>query len=545
MMRLFPGGENTSSSRKYSTFVIALAGLSIAAPYIPAVEPSSDLHLDSYEIIGKDTRAFSIVGDRQSTVDFSPERLELPMETRSVHTSLGLLPDDVVLRRGEALGKRDGIFAFLEGVIGSRTLADIDLGASYDADDRAATVKIHSRSRSENTPTNLAPSVRGFDTRGYFDTPYGNYSFDVNILGESENSPSGHFRDRNRDMERYSGNLRTWTEPFKGWELQAGASIHGGKYRDYEFPFDRGEFGLEGSASLTGTFDEVTVIASADIDQSKFGSESGSKVSFGANGLWLPMDGLGVKGGLRFYASAMPGYSANLRVYPEAALDWVFSPDMYVRLEIHPRVIGRSFFDLYQRNGLITPDVPLLYEDRRFDISAEYGIEIESGVHFTAGFFGWRGDHAPAFSRKGDLFEIVPNSRLTVSGLRFGARFNRYSRWELSSLLAVQNAAWNHPGKAPYMPSFELKASGKYIPKNPWTIYSTLQLAGKHYTEMGTDASAKAFMTVDAGVEREVVRRYADMYAEIKNLLNSSGAWWTEDYRIPGIGLYIGIRARY
>ncbi|MHB9030641.1 MAG: hypothetical protein ACYC9O_17890, partial [Candidatus Latescibacterota bacterium] len=122
----------------------------LAVPNLFGQEPSSDLKLDSYEIIGKDTSTFTITGDRLSTVEFSPEPLVLPSETRPVHTSHGLLPEDTVFRRGETLGKRSGIFASFDGVFGSRTAGDFDLGASYDADDRAVTMRIVSRSQKEN-----------------------------------------------------------------------------------------------------------------------------------------------------------------------------------------------------------------------------------------------------------------------------------------------------------------------------------------------------------------------------------------------------------
>jgi hypothetical protein len=76
-------------------------------------------------------------------------------------------------------------------------------------------------------------------------------------------------------------------------------------------------------------------------------------------------------------------------------------------------------------------------------------------------------------------------------------------------------------------------------------LYSNLRLKGKHYIERGSDATAKAFMTIDIGAEREVLPRYIIAFGEIRNLLNSSGAWWTEEYGIPGIGFYIGLRAKY
>ncbi|MHB9030656.1 MAG: TonB-dependent receptor, partial [Candidatus Latescibacterota bacterium] len=452
----------------------------------------------------------------------------LPSETRPVHTSHGLLPEDTVFRRGETLGKRSGIFASFDGVFGSRTAGDFDLGASYDADDRAVTMRIVSRSQKENTPANLAPSVRGFDSRGSFDTRYGNISLNLGILRESENALSDRFRGRDRAMERYSSGLRMKTSPFTGWELRTGGAISGGKYRDPEYPFNRSELSVNGDAAMTGDLEEITVTASAAAEHNKLGAESGSMFSLGATGAWLPLDNLGIRGGVRFSASAMPGYGTKLRIYPDAALDWTISPDMYLRVSMNPRIISHSFFDLYRRNGLTTPDAPILYEDRQFEISTEYGVLLDPGILFTTGVFGWRSEHAPVFSRKGGLFEIVPDSRLTVTGIRLGTRYDKGSNWSADGLLTLQNATWNQPGKVPYLPKLEFTAAGKYTPSDPWALYGTLRVKGKHFVEQGSDAAAKAFMTVDIGVEREVLPRYLDAFAEVRNLLNSSGAWWTE-----------------
>jgi hypothetical protein len=262
-------------------------------------------------------------------------------------------------------------------------------------------------------------------------------------------------------------------------------------------------------------------------------------------GARLPLDNLGVRGGARFYASAMPGGGSRVRIYPEAGLDWNISPEMFLRFSVNPRVIGHSFFDLYRRNGLITPDIPILYEDRQFEVSTEYGVLLAPGILFTTGVFGWRSEHAPVFSRKDRLFEIVPDSRLTITGFRLGARYNKNTTWNADGLLTLRSATWNNPGKVPYMPVLEFTATGKYQPATPWLLYSVLRLKGKHYLEQGSDATAKAFMTVDIGAEREVLPGYISAFGEIRNILNSGGAWWTEEYRIPGIGLYLGIRAKY
>lgn len=524
----------------------ALAALLLCfAPVLSAQEAPSDLELESYEIIGKDTSKFTPSGERLSTVTYTPAPLPLPVEGRPAQAVGGLFPGNSDLRRSDGPEAVEGLFAAIDAIIGSRTAADLGAGVSYGEGNHSGTVRFFSRSRKENTPSNQAPSSQGFEGTGYLDTPYGNFALDLGMLHEGENALSDRFRHRDRKMSHYSAGLRMLAEPLSGWNIRAGGAIGGGSFRDRELDFDHSEFRLNGRASLEGEIEGVELTVSTEADHSRFGSESGSLFSLGASGAWIPDEGVTLRGGLRFYASAMPDDDAEARLYPELALDWMFAPDMYLHLEGKSRVIRRSFTDLYRLNGLLTADTPLLDEDRKFDLTAEYGIRIYPDLLFTAGLFAWQSENAPVFSRTGSFFRIVPNARVTVSGLRIGAEYDGEGIWGADGALNLRNASWNHDGEVPYLPTADLEVNAHLVPRRPWTLYSSLRFQGKHHVEQGSDDTAKAFLTLDVGGERPVYTERVSACLEIRNLLNSSGAWWTGEYRMPGIGLYAGLKARY
>jgi len=68
---------------------------------VSAQPESPDLELDGYQIVGKDTRVFSITGDRKTTVEFVTSPVLLLGEERDMETSCGLIGEDERLRKTE------------------------------------------------------------------------------------------------------------------------------------------------------------------------------------------------------------------------------------------------------------------------------------------------------------------------------------------------------------------------------------------------------------------------------------------------------------
>ena len=82
------------------------------------------------------------------------------------------------------------------------------------------------------------------------------------------------------------------------------------------------------------------------------------------------------------------------------------------------------------------------------------------------------------------------------------------------------------------------------MPYKLWTLRTSVNFIGKHSVDITSDDEVVSFLTIDCGVERELWN-YLSVYTDIRNITNSEGAWWTNQYGIPGIGLYIGLKARY
>lgn len=504
--------------------------------------PNSDVSLKELNS-GRTTGVLQKYGDRQSLATITPERIEYPMEPRVLPDITTVIPEIPAPDIARAFGNIPGTSVFLDGFLGSRTLADFNGMISRDDDRSQGTLSFFSRARTENSPTNLAPLAQGVTGTRYLTAGTRNYAISGGFERESEFTRSKRFRGQDRRMGRVFCDARIDETTFAKWKIGAYLSADGGKYHDPRV-YDRGAVNLRGSAEASGNMDGLPVTASTEINRFAFGAAHGSLFSLGGDAFLNPEDNLGIRLGAGITSSAMPGHGTKSRLYPEASLDWAINGVSSLKLEIAPRVISHSFGDLYALNGLLTPDVPLLYENRRFDFSGEYHLRLRPWMRLAAELFARESENAPVFSRTGSLFEIVRSARLRMSGVRLGAEAER-GRWSGDGALTLRKTSWNKAGEVPYIPSVSFAANGRFIPRDTWVLYGSLRIEGKHYLQTGSDAAAKAFMTLDAGAERDIVKHRMSGYAEVRNIFNSSGAWWTGEYRVPEIGLHAGLKAEY
>jgi len=93
------------------------------------------------------------------------------------------------------------------------------------------------------------------------------------------------------------------------------------------------------------------------------------------------------------------------------------------------------------------------------------------------------------------------------------------------------------------VPAVESVIRGYIVPYGKWVVHGTFSIFGEHYVRAGSGDTVDAFVTVDCGVERDFLR-YFTFYADLNNITNAEGSWWTDTCQIPGVGLYAGIKTR-
>jgi hypothetical protein len=493
----------------------------------------------------ENTGPFIITGDRMSTIEAVTEPIMLPPETRSIESLPSLKENEKPLSRSDTFTERHGAFASFKGYIGSNTPLVMSASASFDDKNQAGTIRLYSRNQKQNTPSNLAPQVLNLEAFGYREISLGKLSGDIHLKNESDNILGDLFRFRDRRRETYSLGAGLKPSPWGGWSLDGRARLKGGHYHDFETHENVNETIFYGQAKLSGDIDEASVTANSSLGLFGIKGKTGSLFQLGADGVWLPMDEFSIKGGAGFTVTSLPGERAGIRFCPVVNARWAISGTSFAGLSVKREVISHSFSDLYGQNGLVTYSIPLLFEDRKYDITAEYGRTLKYKIKTTGELFTCKSENAPVFSRKENFFEIIPDARVSLTGIKAKAEYDLKNRWGAKGEFSIKKASWNFSGDVPYIPLVEASASGYFIPDPLWRIYGTFKFMGKHHVEKGSDDIAKAFLTIDIGAEREILKKYIDGYVDIKNLLNSSGAWWTDEYRIPGIGVYAGVKARY
>ena len=517
--------------------------------YVAGQPVSPDLELDSIRIVGKDTRVFAITGDRYSTVDFLSSPIILPREERDMEASKGLIGEDERLHRREDFTVEHGSFLRADALSGINTPLIFQGKASLDLKGKAATISLSNRLAEENTTTNRAPLQHDVEAAGYYDTSFARFSVDGAFGFEDEKIGGKYFRNHMRDATQYGAGAIVRFSPFETWDASGRFRIEGAGYADKDIGRDDDEFIMSGAGSASGDFGATTVKLHASGNYLKIGEDYGMISSARALGEWLFGGCFGLKAGASLTQSAMPDEDTETspRLFVEA--DWAITPDIYFKAAFKPEVISHSFTELYRLNGLVTYDVPMLFEDRKIDVSGEFGIRLSPKLKGSIEGFYIKSDNMPIFSLKDSLgvhfYKIVKGSEVELSGVRLNASYEIGKNFAVDGSLKWNDSSWNFSDNVPYIPDMEAVLNSSYRIHRFWRFYGIYRYSGKHYTDASGTLEEDGFFTIDLGVERELWKQYLSAYIELRNLTGQKGAWWTSRYLIPGAGFYAGLKANY
>jgi len=526
----------------FFTIVILLPGSALGQKEI------SDLQFEEQQIIGKDTRVFTISGDRVSTVEFIDFILTLPISQRRIETSQGLISDEERLWKSESFEMKKGPYTRADIFLGSRTLSNIWGKASIDLGATAGTLQLTNRDAEENTPTNSPPSIEKLNAAGYYDTSQMRLSANIGVSSESDKLHGKSFRSREREVGRYNSGFTMNTEFAGSWDLKGRINLAGGSYKDKELDFNKKEFVIDGDISAVGDIYDVTVIFDSSADFIKHGEDSGSIASIGVKGKWLSWGNVGLQAGAYLYVSAIPNENAEFKRSLELGVDWAVSTSKFVRISYKPGIERHSFGDLYDLNGLVKPllePLQMLFQDKKIDLTGEFGWRHSTGLEMKTGVFFLRTEKALIFNRAGDFFDVLQDAEVDIKGFNFSTQYDCGGNWGIDSKLTFNYASWDSTEKVPYIPVVETVIDTYVVPRNRWILRSALRYMSKHYLETTSGADEDFFFTIDFGVERELFK-YLSVYVDIRNIANyKKGSWWTKQYAPPGIGIYGGLKARY
>lgn len=517
----------------------ALCGMTVDSV---AQEPSPQLELDEYRIVGRDTRVFQIMGDRLSTVGYVSDPLDLPDEERSIETSQGLIGNDERLVRIEPSEVVYGPYMRGKILSGSNTAADLWGKLSLSGMGPGGSMEIASRMSEENTPANDAPSMQRLNAVGYFGGTGTRLSAGFGYTGENDDLFGERFRSRFREAGRYivDATLRTGLGE---WETAGRIALDGGAFKDDELPYDEDEFNMAGKLSLRRDISDITVDSDTEAVQMSFADTDGYLVTTGVRGVMLLWSDFSLRAGAKLAVSSVADEDTEFRVLPETGFDWALTRSTYLKMSYAPDVVSFSHGELYNKNGLIAPE-PMLVEYRKIAVDGEFGWRFGDGKLLTLGMFHTTSENALVFDRTGDFFTLANGGDVDMTGFTVGAVYDRGGWWGFDGGLTIRDASWDDPGEVPYVPSFETVVDGYLAPVGKWKVYGTLRVLGEHYISAGSDDTEDGFFTVDVGVERELLD-ILSAFVEVRNLTNSDGAWWTSQYEIPGTGLYGGLKTGF
>ncbi|HDY88753.1 MAG TPA: hypothetical protein ENH82_11670 [bacterium] len=537
--------------KKTITFIICFL---LISSFAQAQENIPELELEEYQIVGKDTRVFSITGDKISTVKFIPLALTLPEEKRTRVASEGIIDESERIRREEAFYVTRGINSGLEYTLGTHNTNNLFGKVSFDSGKTGVSLHLINRLAEENTLNNMAPLSQEFEAVGYYQASFADIAMDFGLLNGDDDGLSSNFRPGNQEINLYRMGITLNSLKYKNWNIKGMFSFKGGTFKNFVIDDkidDRDESVFDGGISASGKIYDISLIINTSGEYIELGDSNGSLFSTGIMGEWLFMNALGIKAGADFHAFAMPDEDTKKKVYPVLNMDLALTSHAFVKLNYKPGVKTYSFRDIYDDNGLVTINTPMLFEERDVDFDGEIGIRFHQNLTASAGGFVIETKRPPVYTRSGDFFDVVNDAEINISGYSLKSRYNKNNIVELEGIFKINNASWNFTGEVPYIPDIEARLGGYMIPRKFWKIRASMQFYGEHYVEkyskdvINSDEVEDSFLTIDIGVDRELWKKYISMYMDLRNITNSKGSWWTDKYKIPGIGIYLGVRAHY
>jgi hypothetical protein len=337
------------------------------------------------------------------------------------------------------------------------------------------------------------------------------------------------------------------------WEASGRLTISGSNYKDAEiFTAGTDEGVISGDARAAGDFGATTVVLNASGSRIELGDSMGTIFSALGMGEWLFGRSFSVKAGISFTASRLPDEDTKVRLYPRAEIDWAIVPGMFIKAAFRSGVKRYSFTDLYSMNGLITYDVPMLFEDRKIDASGEFGLKFSSGIKTSVEGFYTSSENMPLFtrwSRPSDntavFYRIFNAGVVDLTGAKLKASYDKNEFWGIDGSMTFTDATSNSTDNVPYIPQVKAELDAYYMFRQVWKIRGSVCFYGQHYSYWNQNVKEDSFLTLDLGVDRKVWKEYLSMYVELRNLMNARGYWWTSPYRIPGPGMYAGLKATY
>jgi hypothetical protein len=539
---------------RLQTIVMTLAAVLALFACPPSVssqeEKTPALELEEYQIIGRDTRVFSITGDALPIMKYEPIELALPGEERTANDSLGLIGESERARLSEQFLVTRGPNLDLEYMFGANSTNDLYGKLGYNAAHTGASVRFTHRSASEDTPANLSPLAQDAEILGYLDTEQGDVAVTLGFTRQDDDAIGSDFRPGSRALDRFRAGVSFRREIMSKWQLDSKVNLMSGTYDELVAGSESDEFSFDGSGEATTEMFGGTVGIRAELGNYEVADNRGSALNTGASGSWLFGGRLATTLGARISASSMPDDNTELHLYPYASFDLSITPSWYLRADFNPRLVTCRFADMYDMNGMATLTAPLLYEHRPVDLSGEAGMRLSSGLGASLAANYIKAEDTPVFSRTvapgGDTFyDIIAASELTRRTVTAAVSYKPKGTWSLAGSVSSHTASWNFSGSVPFIPDMEALLAGEYVLADVWTFRTIARYYGKHHLERGSGDSAKGFLTVDIGAERTIYRDNFSAFTELRNLTGSSGSWWSAPYRVPDIGMYIGVRGHY
>jgi hypothetical protein len=413
-------------------------------------------------------------------------------------------------------------------------------GRAYrDFGDRGVSVGFSSVMRRENTRFNESPSYNGMNISVYRHLKNTFYRGEAEFSFEDETAANHNFRGFDRDTRHFNISGSVDKQVFGDWNFNSKISLESGGYRDYDQNYRINENVIDFQTRFTREvwitnlefFEEIGVIG-YEGDWNEF-------LRLGASTKTTIWDYINIDAGLTANLWDPPGKDPISKVFPYVKTTWIMDSSLSVRFSADPSMRVYTWGDIYDLNGLALP-YGGIYENDVRAFSGEIECRILPSLPFTAGLYHRKTRDALVFTKLGDYFDVVKDFTIEVNSLKSTISYDQSNLWGVSGDLIVNSTETN----IPYLPNGEIGAEGYFVPYTNWKLMGALRFYGHHYTDIATNQKAGSFLLLNAGAE------YTTDYGmttaiEIRNLTNSHGAWWTDKYKVPGIGLYAGVRAKY
>ena len=518
-------------------------------------ESSSNLiELPRYLVTTADTRKYAITGDKQEFFKYFTMPFFLPVQTRDIKTSLGLLTEEERLKLQENFSSTTGWHFLVSTEGGSYSHGLFHGKAGKIRNGKGVTFDIFHRGAEFNLPNNGGAIEQTASITGYINlSKISKTNLMIGIHRDSDKGYTNYNNEKQRDISGFESTWRFNRNSKNGSEFNIEAELYTSDYK--------------GNIDSLDVFDVDEKLVNVDLDSRFFifgipfkgtaGYEADwirekKESFFNSQILWnFQLETIYAEVGGRLFFADVPGNGLHSFGFGTVNMGWTPNSRLSFALRFKPGLENRSFRNIFEKNGLVTyGTLPFAEHYRRneeFEINlirADGGdLVITLGNSETKNPLVWTPSDTSQTVTKPLRFQVVPKIELLDRHISAQYRFPIGMKLLVDITGELHRLKFNgSDSEVPFKPETAGSIKVTWNPHEFWRLEWNTLYEGTRYTQFNSNKKLDGYMVTDFRIIRYLGKVWSLTF-DINNLLSHEYSLWSEreEYKMPKIRVSLGI----